>query len=153
MPVPVSYTHLYIDLRQNFVANIILNAIVLWDFYCIDMFDKWKKSYGKNIRTYLEIVGEIEALISLASITYVRDDYTFAKVNECDDLKPEIDFKNLKHPLIKIEDAVGNGITLKGQTCVITGSNMSGKTTFLRSIGINPVSYTHLDVYKRQNLI
>lgn len=129
----------YIDLRQNFVANIILNAIVLWDFYCIDMFDKWKKSYGKNIRTYLEIVGEIEALISLASITYVRDDYTFAKVNECDDLKPEIDFKNLKHPLIKIEDAVGNGITLKGQTCVITGSNMSGKTTFLRSIGINLV--------------
>ncbi len=129
----------YIDLRQNFVASIILNAIVLWDFYCIDMFDKWKKSYGKNIRTYLEIVGEIEALISLASITYVRDDYTFAKVNECDDLKPEIDFKNLKHPLIKIEDAVGNGITLKGQTCVITGSNMSGKTTFLRSIGINLV--------------
>ena len=88
----------YIDLRQNFVASIILNAIVLWDFYC-----------------------------------------TFAKVNECDDLKPEIDFKNLKHPLIKIEDAVGNGITLKGQTCVITGSNMSGKTTFLRSIGINLV--------------
>ena len=129
----------YIDLRQNFVANIILNAIVLWDFYCIDMFDKWKKSYGRNIRTYLEIVGEIEALISLASITYVRDDYTFAKVSECDDLKPEIDFKNLKHPLIKIEDAVGNGITLKGQTCVITGSNMSGKTTFLRSIGINLV--------------
>ena len=122
----------YIDLRQNFVANIILNAIVLWDFYCIDMFDKWKKSYGKNIRTYLEIVGEIEALISLASITYVRDDYTFAKVNECDDLKPEIDFKNLKHPLIKIEDAVGNGITLKGQTCVITGSNMSGKDNIFK---------------------
>ena len=68
---------------------------------------------------------QIEALISLTSITYVRDDYTFAKVNECDDLKPEIDFKNLKHPLIKIEDAVGNGITLKGQTCVITGSNLS----------------------------
>ena len=66
------------------------------------MFDKWKKSYGRNIRTYLEIVGEIEALISLASITYVRDDYTFAKVSECDDLKPEIDFKNLKHPLIFI---------------------------------------------------
>ena len=129
----------YIELRQNFLGNIILNGIFLWDFNCIDMFDKWKKSYGKNIRTYLEIVGEIEALISLASITYVRDDYTFAKVSECNDLKPEIDFKNLKHPLIKIEDAVGNGITLKGQTCVITGSNMSGKTTFLRSIGINLV--------------
>ena len=101
------------------------------------MFDKWKVKYGKYIRTYLEVVGEIEALISLASITYIRDDYTFADISE--DEIPQIEFKNLKHPLIKIEDAVGNGINLKGKTCVITGSNMSGKTTFLRSIGINLV--------------
>ncbi|WP_337814254.1 mannonate oxidoreductase, partial [Intestinibacter sp.] len=129
----------YIELRQNFLGNIILNGIFLWDFNCIDMFDKWKKSYGKNMRSYLEVVGEFEALISLASITYIRDDYTFANINECKNEKPNIDFKNLKHPLIKIEDAVGNSIDLKGQTCVITGSNMSGKTTFLRSIGINLV--------------
>lgn len=129
----------YIDLRQNFLGNIILNGVFLWDFNCIDMFDKWKKSYGKNMRSYLEAVGEFEALISLASITYIRDDYTFANINECKDERPNIDFKNLKHPLIKIGDAVGNSIDLKGQTCVITGSNMSGKTTFLRSIGINLV--------------
>lgn len=129
----------YIELRQNFLGNIILNGIFLWDFNCIDMFDKWKKSYGKNMRSYLEVVGEFEALISLASITYIRDDYTFANINEFKNEKPNIDFKNLKHPLIKIEDAVGNSIDLKGQTCVITGSNMSGKTTFLRSIGINLV--------------
>ena len=127
----------YIALRQNFVANVLLNGAFLWDFHCIDMFDKWKVKYGKYIRTYLEVVGEIEALISLASITYIRDDYTFADISE--DEIPQIEFKNLKHPLIKIEDAVGNGINLKGKTCVITGSNMSGKTTFLRSIGINLV--------------
>lgn len=127
----------YIALRQNFVANVLLNGAFLWDFHCIDMFDKWKVKYGKYIRTYLEVVGEIEALISLASITYIRDDYTFADISE--DEIPQIKFKNLKHPLIKIEDAVGNGINLKGKTCVITGSNMSGKTTFLRSIGINLV--------------
>lgn len=127
----------YIGLRQNFVGNIILNGAFLWDFHCIDMFDKWKMSYGKYIRTYLEVVGEIEALISLASITYIRDDYTFADITESQ--IPKIKFKNLKHPLIKIEDAVGNGISLEGKTCVITGSNMSGKTTFLRSIGINLV--------------
>lgn len=129
----------YIDLRQNFVANIVLNGAFLWDFHCIDMLDKWKSSYGKNIKTYLKVVGEIEALISLACITYIRDDYTFANISQCDDLKPQIDFKNLKHPFIKMEDAVGNEINLNGQTCVITGSNMSGKTTFLRSIGINLV--------------
>ncbi|WP_455543236.1 MutS-related protein [Intestinibacter sp.] len=129
----------YIDLRQNFVGNVILNGILLWDFHCIDMFDKWKKSYGQYMRTYLEVVGEIEALISLASITYIRDDYTFANISECKDEKPKIDFSDLKHPLIKIEDAIGNKVNLKGQTCVITGSNMSGKTTFLRSIGINLV--------------
>lgn len=127
----------YIALRQNFVANVLLNGAFLWDFHCIDMFDKWKIKYGKYIRTYLEVVGEIEALISLASITYLRDDYTFADITE--DEIPQIEFKDLKHPLIKIEDAVGNGVSLKGKTCVITGSNMSGKTTFLRSIGINLV--------------
>lgn len=127
----------YIALRQNFVANVLLNGAFLWDFHCIDMFDKWKIKYGKYIRTYLEVVGEVEALISLASITYLRDDYTFADITE--DEIPQIEFKDLKHPLIKIEDAVGNGVSLKGKTCVITGSNMSGKTTFLRSIGINLV--------------
>ena len=127
----------YIALRQNFVANVLLNGAFLWDFHCIDMFDKWKIKYGKYIRTYLEVVGEVEALISLASITYLRDDYTFADITE--DEIPKIEFKDLKHPLIKIEDAVGNGVSLKGKTCVITGSNMSGKTTFLRSIGINLV--------------
>lgn len=127
----------YIALRQNFVANVLLNGAFLWDFHCIDMFDKWKMKYGKYIRTYLEVVGEVEALISLASITYLRDDYTFADITE--DEIPQIEFKDLKHPLIKIEDAVGNGVSLKGKTCVITGSNMSGKTTFLRSIGINLV--------------
>ncbi|MDO5010367.1 MAG: mannonate oxidoreductase [Intestinibacter bartlettii] len=129
----------YIELRQNFLGNVLLNGIFLWDFHCIDMFDKWKLSYGKNIRTYLEVVGEIETLISLASITYIRDDYTFPNISDLKDANPNIDFKNLKHPLIKIEDAVGNSINLNGQTCVITGSNMSGKTTFLRSIGINLV--------------
>ena len=43
----------YIALRQNFVANVLLNGAFLWDFHCIDMFDKWKVKYGKYIRTYL----------------------------------------------------------------------------------------------------
>ena len=129
----------YIELRQNFVGNVLLNGAFLWDFHCIDMFDKWKIKYGRYMKTYLEEVGEMEALISLASIAYIRDDYTFANISEAQDQIPHIEFDNLKHPLIKIEDAVGNGVKLKGETCVITGSNMSGKTTFLRSIGINLV--------------
>lgn len=127
----------YINIRQNFVGNVLLNGAFLWDFHCIDIFDKWKRKYGASMRTYLEVVGEIEALISLASIAYLRDDYTFANISE--DEIPQIEFENLKHPLIKIDDAVGNRISLNGKTCVITGSNMSGKTTFLRSIGINLV--------------
>ncbi len=127
----------YISIRQNFVGSVFFNGLFLWDFHCIDMLDKWKKIYGKNIRTYIEVVGEIEALISLASITYIRDDYTFANISE--DEVPKLSFKNLKHPLIKLENAIGNGISLEGETCIITGSNMSGKTTFLRSIGINLV--------------
>ena len=124
-----------IKLRHNFVANILLNGIVMWDVHCKDALGIWNKKYGKDIRNWLEVVGEIESLVSLAVIGRVKESYCFPSIIEGN--VPTIDFTSLAHPLIAEDKVVSNSAKIQQETCIITGSNMSGKTTFLRSIGVN----------------
>lgn len=124
-----------IKLRHNFVANILLNGLIMWDIHCKDALGIWNKKYGKDIRKWLEVVGEVEALVSLAIIGRVKENYCFPTIIESS--VPEIRFTHLAHPLITEEKAIANSAKIIETTCIITGSNMSGKTTFLRSIGVN----------------
>ncbi len=124
-----------IKLRHNFLANILLNGLVMWDVHCKDALGIWNSRYGNDIRKWLEIIGEVEALVSLAVIGRVKENYCFPHI--IDSRVPKIQFTNLAHPLITEEKAVGNSLKMEEITCIITGSNMSGKTTFLRSIGVN----------------
>lgn len=124
-----------IKVRYNFVANIILNGLLMWNVHCKDALGIWNKRYGADIRKWLEVIGEVETLVSLAVIGRVKEIYCFPTIVESQ--TPEFQFENIKHPLIVEEKAVGNDFGIRGTTCIITGSNMSGKTTFLRSIGVN----------------
>ena len=90
--------------------------------------------YGHKVRRWLTAVGELEAHMSLAVPANTRREFVFPDIEKTG---PQIMGNNIKHPLLPEETAVGNSISLTAQTCVITGSNMSGKTTFLRSIGLN----------------
>lgn len=83
---------------------------------------------------WLETIGELEALTSLAVLCQTRRT-VFPDVTE--DAAPTLSFADLRHPLIPADKAVGNDFRLSRRTCVVTGSNMSGKTTFLRTIGVN----------------
>lgn len=138
-----------LKVRCNGVGYMIVGSTLMWDFHCMDVYNIWQKQYGNTIRSWLKVMGEMEALLSLAVIGEVKETTIFPEIKQ--EEVPYMSFSNLKHPLLQEQRAVGNALELSNATCIITGSNMSGKTTFLRTIGINlalayagaPVLATH----------
>ncbi|WP_054742349.1 MutS-related protein [Cellulosilyticum ruminicola] len=122
-----------LHVRLNGVAYLTVSGLLMWDFHCKDALDIWQKQYGTSVEKWLSVMGEMEALLSLGILCEVKESYSYPEIEAL--TKPVFSFKALEHPLI--QDAVANDLVLKDETCIITGSNMSGKTTFLRTIGIN----------------
>lgn len=121
--------------RRNAFGFILLNGLFLWDFYLTERFLAWRQQYGREVELWLDSIGELEMLLSLSVPCKVKDQYCFPQI--LDSKTPKIHFTNIRHPLLSEERAVGNDLDLCAGTFVITGSNMSGKTTFLRSVGVN----------------
>ncbi|MEW8957120.1 MutS family DNA mismatch repair protein, partial [Clostridium sp.] len=121
--------------RQNAVY-LILNAFLLLDYHYYAKLNNIKKQWGKNIEKALEVIGDFEELSCYTSLISDLQGYSMANFSEDRVLKGE----NIAHPLIG-ERAVENYIDLndKSTLWLITGSNMSGKSTYLRTIGINLV--------------
>ncbi|MFQ9924909.1 MAG: MutS-related protein [Beduini sp.] len=125
-----------ISQRQNVIGNFFLNGLVVYDLLCIDRLAKWKTRYSEEVLTWFDQFGELEALLSLAIIPQTKTVTAFPTLVE----QPlMIDFNGVYHPLMNQEEAVANPFHLVHQANIITGSNMSGKTTFLRTLGINMV--------------
>lgn len=122
-------------IRYNWLASFLLNGLFMWDIHCLENLESWNKAYGDEITSWLESIGEVEALVSLSSIGRIKKTYCFPEI--LSSTVPTLSFKNMKHPLINEQKAVGNNFETQNATTIITGSNMSGKTTFLRSIGVN----------------
>lgn len=122
-----------VNARHNGIAFLVYNGLLLWDYHCADRFIHWRNAYGAEIEAWLQLTGELEALISFSVLCNVKGSYCFPQVT--DGQAPYLSFQDLKHPLIAEEKSVGNDLSLKHGCCMITGSNMSGKTTFLRSVG------------------
>jgi hypothetical protein len=110
--------------------------------------ESWRRKYGRSLRAWVEITGEVEALISLAAYSYEHPADPFPVFVEASDARtaqpvaqPIFDGEELGHPLIPAAKCVRNSVRLNGETRVmlVSGSNMSGKSTFLRAAGINAV--------------
>jgi hypothetical protein len=106
--------------------------------------ESWRRKYGRSLRTWVEITGEVEALISLAAYSYEHPADPFPMFVEASDARtaqPVFDGDELGHPLIAAAKCVCNSVRLNAETRVmlVSGSNMSGKSTFLRTAGINAV--------------
>ena len=122
--------------RSN-IYFIPINVITLWDYQCMVALEDWKNQSGSLIETWLDTIGTFEALSSLANLRYDHPDWCFPKIV---DQPYYIMAKDMGHPLIT-EDRVCNDFKIEDPTKVllITGSNMSGKSTYLRTAGINMV--------------
>lgn len=120
--------------RSN-MAYLILNPILMLDYHLTISLEIWKKNSGANFGIYLNVIAELEALCSLAVIRYDNPSWSMPKI---EDKKTRIIAENIGHPLLG-EKRVLNSIKVEEphEVILITGSNMSGKSTFMRTIGIN----------------
>jgi len=121
--------------RHNIYAFVLYNGLFLHDYYCMERYGKWKDNYRDSLESWVKELGKAEALTSLSVICHTRKSHCLPVI--VDSRRPILKASNIRHPLINEPVAVGNDINLTHSACIITGSNMSGKTTFMRSIGIN----------------
>ncbi len=133
------------NLRRHgllFFAYILFQFLFLWDFHILSRLQKWKKRYGSSVRGWFSNLANWEVLAAMAQFSIDHPEWCFPSVVH----RPEkdavqIDAKLLGHPLISHDLRVCNDVQVGpcGSVLLVTGSNMSGKSTLLRSIGLNTV--------------
>lgn len=122
-------------LRHNKLVHLFVNIILLWDCRCAIRAIEWKIENGASIGVWFDVIGEIEALASLSVLAFENPSWTMPTV----DNSMVIDAKSMKHPLIHEAESIGNDFSLGNEKCtaIVSGSNMSGKSTFLRTVATN----------------
>lgn len=125
-----------LDQRLNLVVNIFLNSFFIYDLQCLYALEAWKINNKGFFEGWIRCVGHIESLNSFATLAYNNPEFCTPVVLENGLV---IETARLAHPLIPVKERVPNDIQLgrANKLALVTGSNMSGKTTFLRTVGIN----------------
>jgi DNA mismatch repair ATPase MutS len=121
--------------RYNFL-HILVNAATLWDFHCLVKLEKWKTDSGRFVEQWFNIIGELEALSSLSIISHDNPEYIMPEISR--DTSSGIEARQLGHPLLtKGRKCNDIAVSREYPILLITGSNMSGKSTFLRTVGLS----------------
>jgi hypothetical protein len=126
-----------VDSRDHFMVRL-LGPPLLWDVHLAYAIERWRRSSGPAVRRWVVAVGEIEALSSLAGYHYEHPDDVFPDLSTG---PAGFDGDELGHPLLPDAAFVRNDLRLTGDVrmLVVSGSNMSGKSTLLRTVGVNAV--------------
>ncbi len=126
-------------LSKNQFLWLIVNALVPWDVYVAMRLNRYKSQVAAVLPGWLDAWFELEALNSLAAFSYLNPEYVLPEVCEEQDNSCLFHARDLGHPLIVDEKKVVNDFAMNalGEVIIVTGSNMSGKSTFLRTLGIN----------------
>ena len=124
------------DSRNNMVIGVVLNGLFLWDYQSIKRLEKWKSEYKDVFALWLKMIGQVDAYISLGNYAYNNPDFVYPGISENQEV---ISAKNLGHQLIDESKRICNDFSLgqKGTICIISGANMAGKSTFLRTVAVN----------------
>lgn len=132
----LSYIISQLNVRYNIFA-ILLNLFALWDLYWVLQLECWKAAHRERLPQWFAALQEFEALNSLATAYYNNPDWVFPEFTE----EERLTGMELGHPLIPRDKRVNNDLDMptNGHIKLITGSNMAGKSTFLRTAGLNIV--------------
>ena len=126
------------EYRQNLIISMVVNSLLLWDIRCVYRLGKWHNQHHKKLAAWLDVIAETDALISLANFAYNQSEYSYPKVHDGGFI---FETKQMGHPLLPSEKRVCNDLEITGwsKVLIVTGANMAGKSTFLRTVGVNMV--------------
>lgn len=119
--------------RFNFITNVILNAIMSLNIVVLYKYNTLIAKEHKIIKENINNIEELENLISFTTIPLVKNNITLPSIAD----KTKIEFTNISHPLLEEDKCITNSFSSKDDINIITGSNMSGKTSFMKTIAIN----------------
>lgn len=126
------------DARHSALLHFFLQVLFLWDFHTLHGLERWQRDAGPHVRRWLTALGDFEALCALAGLRHDNPDWAFPRVDRAEG---RFAAGELGHPLLPATRRVTNDVEVgpAGTFLLVTGSNMSGKSTLLRSIGVNAV--------------
>ncbi|MCY1720412.1 hypothetical protein OU798_08675 [Prolixibacteraceae bacterium Z1-6] len=124
------------EYRQNILVGIFLNGIFTWDIRCVFRLWQWHQKHHNKLEVWLSVISEIDALVSLGNYANNHPDFTFPEIL---DKGFSFSAKDVGHPLLRADKRVCNDMEINGwsKVMIVTGANMAGKSTFLRTVGVN----------------
>ncbi|HEU5146044.1 MAG TPA: DNA mismatch repair protein MutS, partial [Chryseosolibacter sp.] len=125
------------DARLNSMTNLFVNSLLLYDLQCVYRLEKWRSENAGDLMQWIDAVHQTEVLCTLGTFAFNHPNFIFPGINT----EQRLSGKSLGHPLIDESIRVVNDVHVDASQSImiITGANMAGKSTFLRSLGINVV--------------
>lgn len=126
-----------LNARLNFLTTLATNGLFLYDMQYVYRLEKWKDKHAAQLQQWLDAVSDTEVLSSFGTFAYNNPGFTYADINA----QLALSAKQLGHPLIPAEECVTNDVAMGNGpgVLIVTGANMAGKSTFLRTLGINVI--------------
>jgi hypothetical protein len=126
------------DLRFQAIFHFPINALTLWDFHVLAALEAWQRRNGRRLRTWFAVLGEVDGLSAFGWLAHDNPGWAFPEIDESAD---RLEARDLGHPLLPEGGRVANDVEVgpPGTLVLVTGSNMSGKSTLLRAVGANTV--------------
>lgn len=127
-----------LDNRNNMIFAFVANGLLLWDLRFSYRIEKWLASYDGALSEWFKIIETFDAMNSMSNYAFNNETYCYPTITTA----PNVQFKaeNLGHPLLSSEKMITNSIALNQEDFfIITGANMAGKSTFLRTVAMNLV--------------
>ena len=125
-----------VETINNAIGSVFMNGLFMYHIHSLHALLKWKAAHARKVTEWISVIGEIEVLNSYANLSYNNPDFVFPELNA----SHSIQLTDAGHPLIDRRKRVCNDVVFTdGSFIILTGSNMSGKSTFLRTLGVNMV--------------